>query len=215
MKKIVPFKKEISFDKNISEITSISLEHTLEVTSDNFISGEFIISGEYKIADTSVGIEEFSYNLPFEVSIDDRYIIANVKVDIYDFYYEIVNNNILLINIEIVIDRLEEKPLIEPKVEVELLDMEEALVRDKKVIDGRKEIINEVETIKNSLFDNFEVSDEVYSNYKVYIVKEEDTIETIMEQYNVVKEDISDYNSIESLNVGDRLIIPLKNDEKC
>lgn len=213
MKKIVPFKKEISFAKNISEITSISLEHTLEVTSDNFISGEFIISGEYKIADTSIGVEEFSYNLPFEVSIDDRYIIDNVIADIYDFYYEVVNNNVLLINIEIVIDHLEERPLIEP--EVELLDMEETLVREEKVIEEREEVVNEVETIKNSLFDSFEVNDEVYSTYKVYIVKEEDTIETIMEQYNVIKEDISGYNNLESLKVGDRLIIPLKNDEEC
>lgn len=92
MKKIIPFKKEIIFKTNLSEITSISLEHTLQVDKNNRVTGEFIVSGEYKMVDTSVNVESFSFNIPFEVNIDEKYIIDNVIVDIYDFCYEIITN---------------------------------------------------------------------------------------------------------------------------
>jgi hypothetical protein len=95
LKKIIPFKKEIIFKTNLSEITSISLEHTLQVDKNNRVTGEFIVSGEYKMVDTSVNVEPFSFNIPFEVNVDEKYIIDNVIVDIYDFYYEIINNNVL------------------------------------------------------------------------------------------------------------------------
>ena len=35
MKKIIPFKKDITFKTNLSEITSISLEHTLKSTKNS------------------------------------------------------------------------------------------------------------------------------------------------------------------------------------
>ena len=113
MKKIVPFKKEIIFQTNISEITSISLEHSLHIENNNLITGNFNISGEYKIADTSINTEIFNFELPFDINVDDKYDLENVVVDIDDFYYEIVNNKSLEVNIEVLIDKLIEKPLIE------------------------------------------------------------------------------------------------------
>ena len=88
MKKIVPFKKEITFQTNVSEITSISLEHNLHLSDNNLITGNFNISGEYKIADTSVSTEIFNFELPFDINVDEKYDLANLVVDIDDFYYE-------------------------------------------------------------------------------------------------------------------------------
>lgn len=129
MKKIVPFKKEIIFKTNLSEITSISLEHSLHYEKDNLISGEFIISGEYRMNDNSPNTEPFSYNIPFDINMDERYILDKAVIDINDFYYEIINSKVLDVNIEVSIDKLEEQPLIieeelieEPQIEHELLD---------------------------------------------------------------------------------------------
>ena len=109
MKKIVPFKKDISFDNNIAEISSISLEHTLKLQEENIVSGEFIISGTYKMTEASLNVDPFEYKLPFDISVDKKYDTKNIDVDINDFYYEVTNNEILSVSIEVVLDGLEEK----------------------------------------------------------------------------------------------------------
>ena len=110
MKKIIPFKKDIIFKNHISEVTSISLEHTLNVSeSDNSITGNFTVSGEYLMNDTSVNTEAFSYTLPFDIRMDEKYILSNAVIDIDDFYYEIVNDNVLAVNIDVLVDKLEEQ----------------------------------------------------------------------------------------------------------
>ena len=109
MKKLIPFQKDLSFDNKIHEISSISLEHTLKLNEGNQISGEFIVSGTYKLTEASINVDPFEYILPFSISIDKKYKTKNINVDINDFYYELVNNQILSINIEVVIDNLEEK----------------------------------------------------------------------------------------------------------
>ena len=74
MKKIIPFKKEIIFKTNLAEITSISLEHSLKKQGDHLIAGSFSLNGEYKITDTSTNTEVFSYDLPFDIHIDDGFL---------------------------------------------------------------------------------------------------------------------------------------------
>ena len=47
-----------------------------------------------------------------------------------------------------------------------------------------------------------------YVTYKIYIVKENDTLDTILETYNVDKEELSKYNVLDSIKIGDKIIIP-------
>ena len=135
MKKIVPFKKEIIFKTNVSEITSISLEHNLHIEDNNLITGNFIISGEYKVADTSINTEIFNFELPFDINVDDKYDLNNVNVDIDDFYYEIVNNKSIEVNIEVLIDRLVEKPLIESREEQASEEVSDVVANENIVTD--------------------------------------------------------------------------------
>lgn len=232
MKKIIPFKKDIIFKTNVSEITSISLEHTLHLAESNSIGGDFTVSGEYKITDTSVNVEAFSYNLPFDISMDERYLLEKANIDINDFYYEIINDNVLSVNIEVVIDGLEEKLV--PEVVEEVI---EEPVREEKVIEEiepipvdslDREIESESEeTIQTfqeepkeverciepeekigSLFDHMDDTVETYQSYKVYIVRDGDTLETILEKYSVTKEEIESYNDLKEIHLGDKIIIP-------
>ena len=107
MKKIIPFRKDILFKTKIYELTSISLEHTLKLEEADYISGEFIISGEYKITDASVNHEPFSYNIPFDIGLDAKYNVNNAKLEIDDFYYEIINSEVLRVNIDVLLDGIE------------------------------------------------------------------------------------------------------------
>ena len=200
MKKIIPFKKDIIFKTNVSEITSISLEHTLDIASNNDIGGNFIVSGEYKMTDTSTNVESFSYNLPFHISMDERYILDNIKIDIDDFYYEIINDNVLSINIEVLIDKLEEKIIEEVREEKEKEDKnmsKERCIEPENTVDGI-----------TSLFDNMDSSTETYKSYKVYIIREGDNLESIIEKYSVSKEILEEYNDLKELKIGDKIIIP-------
>ena len=224
MKKIVPFKKDLIFKTNLSEITSISLEHNLHLSAENLINGNFIINGEYKIADSSTNTEIFSFELPFDINIDDKYITKNIVVDIDDFYYEIIDNKLLNVNIDGLIDKLEEKPLIiqeERCVEDEFpfKDFEEVvpieLPKEKKeeIIIKKEENKEDKENVQ-SLFNNLNDSIDTYSTYKVYIFRENDTIDSILQKYNISKEILQLYNNINEIKLGDKIIIPDNLNEK-
>ena len=219
MKKIIPFRKELSFDSKIYEISSISLEHTLKLKEDNQISGEFIISGTYKLTEASINVDPFEYILPFSISIDKKYDTKNIDVDINDFYYELSSNQILSVNIEVVIDGLEEKE--------ETFVTKEKTVIPNETEDDREELETEekIETKENiepvakteqieeprdestkSIFENLD-ENERYSVYKVHVVKENDTVESILQNYQITKDQLEAYNDLNDLQVGSKLII--------
>jgi len=210
MKKIVPLKQELDLKTNLAEITSIALEHNLTLEKDK-VNGNVTVSGSFKMNDTSVNVEQFSFELPVDIDISDRYNTDAVTIDIDDFYYEIIDNSVLSVNIDIALDNLKEveviKELEREEVEpIELKDYEEEIVPVEQVITPLNDRINASEV--KSLFDSFDDTTETYATYKICIVKETDTVESIMTKYNVTKEVLEQYNDISILKLGDKLIIP-------
>ena len=265
MKQLIPFKKDIIFKTKISEITSISLEHSLEL-DDDMISGDFIVSGDYKMTEASLNKEDFLYKLPFDIALDSRYDTSNIKIEIDDFYYEIINDDVLRVNIEVSLDGLEDKPFRQHD-DLEIIDFNEendndideisdTIDRLKKELDEKtsclsnlerkleekdeehKETLNKLEEMENnaqnisneipikttiednvdtkeikSLFSNMS-EEETFSTYHVYIMREDDTVENIITKYSITKEILSQYNDIENIKLGDKIIIPaLLNDK--
>lgn len=205
MKKNVPLKKDITFKTNIAEITSIALDHELNLEN-RTIKGNLVISGSYKINDTSVNTEEFKYNIPVNIEMSERYILDNMKINIDDFYYEIVNDNLLSVSIEIGLDNLKEEEILPPfKYEEE--KVVPVIKEEKDVVLEKEETRLDTEEVK-TLFDNFDDSNETYATYRICIVKESDTLESITLKYNVSKELLEQYNDISELKIGDKLIIP-------
>ena len=208
MKKLIPFQKDLSFDTKLHEITSISLEHTLKLKEEYQISGEFIISGTYKLTEASINVDPFEYKLPFNISIDSKYNTKNIEVDINDFYYELINNEILSINIEVIIDGLEEKEEIIMR-EHSVSKIEEDTREIEEVTNLTEEVSNESETsdtTSTSIFDNLD-ENERYSVYKVHIVTENDTIDSILQKYQITKEQLEAYNDLNDIQIGSKLII--------
>lgn len=275
MKKVIPFEKEIEFKTMVSSITSISLEHTLRVKEENLISGYFIVEGTYKMTQASQIDEEFSYKIPVDIEIDDKYDTTNIIIDIEDFTYKILDNDSLLLNISLCIDALTEKEQIqnEELIITELDDAEEErnvevldelflettvpekldikpevdtseleirpTVQNKKTnmeiekdidkfidqnIQTEKQIIqNQVNNTDNSevtnnngvesLFSSFKDGIETFKTYSVYIVKEEDNIESIQKKYNIDRESLEEYNDLSTITTGSKIIIPSKKNE--
>ena len=274
MKKVIPFTKEIPFKTMISEITDINLEHDLEIF-DNTIEGNFIVSGKYKMTDASVIEEEFLHKLPFTIEMDDKYDLADSRISINDFYFEIINEEILKVNIEVLIDGFKDQPLrseisldvddIRKTLEVnmndtELMNKEEVLApsnvdikidemevkQNEAMMEAVEKIkINDIsEPIKVEVPSNIEVldidssvtnnsqsnsmtaiddgvssifssmsSDETFSTYHVYIVRENDTLEQILDRYKIGKEEVGNYNDLNDIKVGSKLIIPCSSNE--
>ncbi len=205
MKKIVPYKKELEFKTEVAEIASISLEHTLQKVGDNYISGNFMLNGEYKIVDISVNTEKFDFELPFEISIDKKYDTSNLTIDIDDFYYELKGDK-MAVNIDVLLDNLEEKEEVRTVIEPE--------VKKEVKAEEKKEVPLETkDEVRENFLNNLNVT-EAYRTYKVYIIREGDTLNSILERFQVTKEDLEAYNDISNITVGLKIIIPTTIDEK-
>lgn len=225
MKQIVPFKKDLLFKTKVSEITSISLEREIDTSEEGVITGVFHITGNYKMNEGSINRDNFSFDLPFDITLDPRYDMSSVKADIEDFYYDIINNDTLKVNIDLFIEAeyLEEEPVMEEQVveepvreEVTQEVREEREEEEMDTIDIKKDDVKDVVSDEVREDDNITASDlfsnlddtETYTTYYVYIVKEEDTIDKILVKYGISKDELESYNDITNIKPGDKVIIP-------
>ena len=75
--------------------------------------------------------------------------------------------------------------------------------------DTQEEIKTTTDTkVMNSIFSAFANTEETYTTYSVYLLRENDSIENIIENYGVTREELSYYNDLDNLNVGSKIIIP-------
>ena len=235
MRQIIPFKKELLLKTKVSEITSISLEHSLSLDDNNKIKGEFYITGDYKMTEASINREKFNFTLPFEIDIDTNYKKETICIDIDNFYYEIVNDDSLQVNIDLFIDGEKETNIEEDNITPFEEDIKRAketiLDKDfKNVIEedeneeeeekekNEKDIMPETEELETNkittpnILNTESFGEDTYVSYYVYIVKEEDTLTKIIEKFNIKKEQIEDYNDITDIKPGMKLIIPSSNE---
>lgn len=233
MKQIIPFVKDIKLEPKVYDITSISLEHDLKLENNDSIVGEFNINGKYKINNISISEESFDLTLPFDITLDDKYDAKKVSIDIDDFYYEIINEMYLRVHIDVLVDNLvylmkEEKktiiekpvknePIIEEKEEVLTTVIDEELQnifinkeeRNNEIMDNAgTSNLNDIEKTDVNITNIFTNQEDKYLTYKVHILRESETLEIIMERYNVTKDELKKYNDLENIIIGTKLIIP-------
>lgn len=232
MKQIISFKKELPFETRVCDITSISLEREVKVEEDSVVTGVFHISGDYKMNEGSISREKFSFDLPFDISIDPRYDTNTIECDVEDFYYDLINNDTLKVNIDLYV-KAEYLPETDEHEEFE--EMDESINKLQDDCDRKEESLfckeetnpidlelpvdelsdskrEEKENFESDLFSNLD-NNETYVTYFVYIVKEEDNIDKILNKYGVSKEDLESYNDITNIKIGDKLIIPKCNEK--
>ena len=216
---IIPFTKDIKFKTNIAEILSISLEHDFTANPEEVL-GNFTISGDYKSHEVSVNKDHFEYVLPFSVNMTTKIDEESVNFEVEDFTYEIIDNDILRVNIEYSINasEIKEEPteeelfkrVEEPELDKILEEIETDREEPKEEVkeeqkDEERDITDEA---KNTILDSINNTDDAYVTYHIHEMKETDTIESICIKYNTSKNIIGDYNDIENLVIGDKIIIP-------
>lgn len=202
MREIIPLKKDLVFKTLIGKITSIDINHEYKVKNE-IVDGNVILSGTYKMTEASVIEEDFYYKIPFGVALSKRINKDTIKIDIDDFTYE-YNKDILSVNIDLELTCDEDK---EEEQQVDNYNEEEEIendIQESTNIDVDQNIMN----ITNNIVNN----DNNYYTYKVYIVRKGDNIETICSKYNITSNDLKEYNNIDDIKEGDKIIIPQIND---
>jgi len=62
--------------------------------------------------------------------------------------------------------------------------------------------------VMNSIFSAFANTKETYTTYSIYILRPEDSIEDVLNKYQITREELGLYNNLDNLSVGSKLIIP-------
>lgn len=212
MQKKVEIKKKIDFSSMIGEISAISLENNLHFVDDSSIEGEFVLLGKYKETTASRIEEDFRYEIPVEISLTEAVDSSTGTIDISDFYYDIADGNSLLCNIEITIEAVEVlteerecdgDPIDEKEIEIPHIE-EVPIIEEERV----EEPIND-----NKSFFQIDTNEETYGTFIVYMVQQNETINSIIEKYHTSIEEIEKYNDIKNIMSGSKVIIPISNEQ--
>ena len=179
MRKNVSFEKRIDFPTMVGEISAISLEEDLKFINESSIEGNLILSVNYK--------------LPIEISLTEKLDISTSKVEISNFTYKMMDENIMLCNIELLIEGLE---LLDESRECDS-DVSEIEIPIKEDIDKviNNEFINDTDTLESDVLlkENNEVK---YDKRDDIVVTKKEVAETI----DINKDDKVENTSIFNIN---------------
>lgn len=231
MNQKIEFKKDCMLKTYVSSITDISLTHDYKILDDT-IEGYFDVTGSYKVTMSSVETESFMFTIPFTIALSSLIDKDTIDLKLSDFNYS-VEKDVLHLKMFLDMDyqEIEIKEDTEDNEEIDnmindLMDKESTTnikspsefhneVMLDNVIDSKEEVSskeNVSEKNFNTIFN--EVKESNFSKYKVYIMRSEDTLESILVKYNVTMDEIKEYNDIDNINIGSKIVIPYNKNEQ-
>lgn len=189
----------------------------LEEKFDYTIPVEIALTEKLDLSTAKISISDFYYEIE-----NDETMICNIEV-------KIEGVEVIDIKEEAEVPTIE-RPSIEPKLKDIEPNKEEKETNTKpdtrecdadltldttdiEPIKETKEEKEEVETSKEeksvgSLFTSLDSSEETFSTYSIYILRQEETVQSLIEKYHVTKEELENYNDLSNLTIGSKIIIP-------
>lgn len=195
------------------------------------LPAEIILGENIELDSAKIDIDDFYYEIENDYSLicyidvkvegveivdieDDEEISKQPRIDVKQEEPEVLeselkelqNDNIQLEEQVIKVENIEIPPTEDLPRECDGDINEENMEKEME-----KEEIMEIKETQNvsSLFENINESEETYSTYSVYILREEETINSLIEKYKTTKEELESYNDITNLSIGSKIIIPL------
>ena len=228
MKENKHIEKELLFKTNIKDIVSISLDSDFSI-EDGSIKGEFLINGDYKTHELSMNRESFNFKIPFIDKLEDYIDPESIKLDITDFTYD-YKNDVLLVKIEYEISG-DKKTIIEfnneetleeflSNKEVDVIDtrideIKENLDREESSDEIQSDILNINDLSENKdkivpkdIVNKINSDNNEFVTYKIYKMTENESLESIIIKYHTSIDELTDFNEINNIKVGDKIIIP-------
>ena len=213
MKKKVTIEKKIEFPSMIGEISAISLEQKLDFIDEKNIEGYFLLTGKYKITEASRLEEDFEYKIPAEIILSESIDLSDAKIEIIDFSYEIEDETVMNCHIELLIEGLE---LIADEDEEEREcdgDSSEEKEIEIPIKEDNESIRSEEDnSVQKSLFMNLNEEQETFGTFIVYMIRQNETVNTIIEKYATTLEELEKYNDLSDLKDGSKIIVPIKDE---
>lgn len=231
MNQKIEFKKDCMLKTYVSSITDISITHDYKILDDT-IEGYFDVTGSYKVTMSSVETEDFMFTIPFTIALSSLIDKDTIDLKLSDFNYS-VEKDVLHLKMFLDMDyqEIEIKEEVEDSEEIDnmindLMDKESTTdikspsefhneVMLDNVIDSKEEVSTKEKVSEknfNTIFN--EVKENNFSKYKVYIMRSEDTLESILVKYNVTMDEIKEYNDIDNINIGSKIVIPYNKNEQ-
>ena len=231
MNQKIEFKKDCMLKTYVSSITDISLTHDYKILDDT-IEGYFDVTGSYKVTMSSVETESFMFTIPFTIALSSLIDKDTIDLKLSDFNYS-VEKDVLHLKMFLDMDyqEIEIKEDTEDNEEIDnmindLIDKESTTdikspsefhneVMLDNVIDSKEEVSTKEKVSEknfNTIFN--EVKESNFSKYKVYIMRSEDTLESILVKYKVTLDEIKEYNDIDNINIGSKIVIPYNKNEQ-
>lgn len=212
----------ISGDMIVSGTYKMTEASTLEEDFQYAIPVDIMLTKELEEDNRSITIHNFTYDIRNEDTL-------HLYIDVLVKGREVIE---LEEDEEEVIEPVrEEQPKIDEEQKEDTTNDNKELLTDIEVEESQKVIDNIINTDKkeepvikndtqeevktttdtkvmNSIFSAFANTEETYTTYSVYLLRENDSIENIIENYGVTREELSYYNDLDNLNVGSKIIIP-------
>lgn len=212
----------ISGDMIVSGTYKMTEASTLEEDFQYAIPVDIMLTKELEEDNRSIAIHNFTYDIRNEDTL-------HLYIDVLVKGREVIE--LEEDNEEVIEPVREEQPKIDEEQKEDTTNDNKELLTDieveesQKVIDNiintekkeepviKNDIQEEVKTttdtkVMNSIFSAFANTEETYTTYSVYLLRENDSIENIIENYGVTREELSYYNDLDNLNVGSKIIIP-------
>jgi len=199
---------KISIDDFTYEVVN---EDTLKCSIDVLVEGveEIVLEEDVEVLDADDDREcdgdkkedkEIEIPIKEEVKVVDKEKDTNVIEEVDK------NDTPIRENIEVVAKEDEENT---EKLEEVVVINKDNLEEKKKV---EKEVKNDNSTNIGSLFASLDGADETFTTYSVYIFRREDTLDKVLDKYKITREQLCEYNDLDNLEIGSKLIIPSTNE---
>ena len=122
---------------------------------------------------------------------EDKEIEIPIKEDIKD------------LNTDVEREEVDDDKSVEEVVTINKID--EKVKEEKEANDNNSSDIG-------SLFASLDSAEETFTTYSVYIFRREDTLDKVLDKYKVTREELCEYNDLDNLEIGSKLIIPSTNE---
>ena len=175
---------------------------------------DIAIDNKYDTTNCTISIDDFTYEIINEDTLKVNISVLLDDLDIKDDPIETIEIDSIdsgLLDKEREIANIENNTNIIVNSKNTNQDINNSIDKLEKDINDVGESINSNTTskpkIEQELFNNI-TDEKEYSIYRVYTVKEEDSIDVILDKFNITRDILSDYNDLENLRVGMKIIIP-------
>lgn len=205
------------------ETTKISVENfTYEIVDDDILRCkiDILIEGREEVV-----LEEEKEEVMKEELVSEEMIEENKKEEPEVLEELVRNQEERECDGDPKADKEQELPIKEEPVNIEGSLKEESTMKEEReeTVTQEEEVMEQEEVTEkkdetpsikvNSLFANMGDGNDTFTTYSVYIMREGDTVEKVMDQYQVKREDLEVYNDLSTIELNSKVIIPSFNHE--